>query len=174
MTLKIRPQMNPTLHHGHHIIFFVRRRTWEREGRPKLSLRRFFSAMGLNSMGKMVKGCRSSSMEQLSLSTARASPSPTHKSQTLLQRTPSLQALHTVSITTYISTLEIFSESQTLFQLKQHCSSFISTRSLLLLSCVKLLPYRACSPLRRNMSAQLFLESFICLLPWDPGLLGMC
>ncbi|KAK3567889.1 hypothetical protein QTP86_027310 [Hemibagrus guttatus] len=73
------------------------RRTLEREGRPKLSLRRFFSAMGLNSVGKLVKGSRSSSMEHLSLSSARASPSPTHKGQTLLQRTPSLQALHTES-----------------------------------------------------------------------------
>lgn len=82
-------------------IILVCRRTWEREGRPKLSLRRFFSAMGLNSMGKMVKGCRSSSMEQLSLSSARASPSPSHKGHTLLQRTPSLQALHTVSRTNY-------------------------------------------------------------------------
>ncbi|KAI5612644.1 hypothetical protein C0J50_4376 [Silurus asotus] len=70
------------------------RKTLERDGRPKLSLRRFFSAMGLNSMGKMVKGSRSSSMEHLSHFTARASPSPTHKGQTLLQRTPSLQTLN--------------------------------------------------------------------------------
>ncbi|XP_072544753.1 uncharacterized protein [Salminus brasiliensis] len=78
------------------------RRTAEREGKPKLSLRRFFSAMGLNSMGKLVKGNRSSSMEQLSSPTPKhssASPSPTHKGQLPppLQRTPSLQSLHTES-----------------------------------------------------------------------------
>uniref|UniRef100_A0A8B9HWG1 Uncharacterized LOC103025293 n=1 Tax=Astyanax mexicanus TaxID=7994 RepID=A0A8B9HWG1_ASTMX len=76
------------------------RRTAEREGKPKLSLRRFFSAMGLNSMGKLVKGNRSSSMEQLSSPAPKhssASPSPTHKGQPPLQRTPSLQTLHTES-----------------------------------------------------------------------------
>ncbi|XP_036451900.1 LOW QUALITY PROTEIN: uncharacterized protein si:ch211-13f8.1 [Colossoma macropomum] len=76
------------------------RRSAEREGKPKLSLRRFFSAMGLNSMGKLVKGNRSSSMEQLSspaLKHSSASPSPTHKGQPPLQRTPSLQSLHTES-----------------------------------------------------------------------------
>ncbi|XP_060729575.1 uncharacterized protein si:ch211-13f8.1 [Tachysurus vachellii] len=77
--------------------FCASRRTLEKEGRTKLSLRRFFSAMGLNSMGLIGKGSRSSSMEHLSLSSARSSPSPTHKGQTLLQRTPSLQALHTES-----------------------------------------------------------------------------
>ncbi|KAI4882233.1 hypothetical protein NFI96_003596 [Prochilodus magdalenae] len=76
------------------------RRAAEREGKPKLSLRRFFSAMGLNSMGKLVKGNRSSSMEQLSSPAPKhssASPSPTHRGQPLLQRTPSLQSLHTES-----------------------------------------------------------------------------
>ncbi|XP_018582240.2 uncharacterized protein KIAA1614 homolog, partial [Scleropages formosus] len=66
-----------------------------REGRPKLSLRRFFSAIGLNSVGKLVKG-RSSSMEQLSF-TPRHSPvslSPTHRQQTPLKKAPSLQSLH--------------------------------------------------------------------------------
>ncbi|XP_066536339.1 uncharacterized protein KIAA1614 [Hoplias malabaricus] len=76
------------------------RRGAEREGKPKLSLRRFFSAMGLNSMGKLVKGNRSSSMEQLSSPAPKhnsASPSPTHIGQHPLQRTPSLQSLHTES-----------------------------------------------------------------------------
>ncbi|KAL4634856.1 hypothetical protein GN956_G13919 [Arapaima gigas] len=66
-----------------------------REGRPKLSLRRFFSAIGLNSVGKLVKG-RSSSMEQLSF-TPRHSPaslSPTQRHQTPLKKAPSLQSLH--------------------------------------------------------------------------------
>ncbi|XP_048018181.1 uncharacterized protein KIAA1614 isoform X1 [Megalobrama amblycephala] len=78
----------------------VSRRTGEREGRPKLSLRRFFSAMGLNSMGKLVKGSRSNSMEHLCSPTARyssASPSPTHRGLVPLKRTPSLQSLHTES-----------------------------------------------------------------------------
>uniref|UniRef100_A0A4W5LBH5 Si:ch211-13f8.1 n=1 Tax=Hucho hucho TaxID=62062 RepID=A0A4W5LBH5_9TELE len=75
-----------------------------RDGRPKLSLRRFFSSIGLHSVGRLVKGGRSSSMEQLSISAPRASsasPSPTHSphtnTNTRLQRTPSLQTLHTVS-----------------------------------------------------------------------------
>ncbi|XP_067309080.1 uncharacterized protein KIAA1614 [Pseudorasbora parva] len=78
----------------------VSRRTGEREGRPKLSLRRFFSAMGLNSMGKLVKGSRSNSMEHLCSPAARyssASPSPTHRGLVPLKRTPSLQSLHTES-----------------------------------------------------------------------------
>uniref|UniRef100_A0A9J8CVY8 Si:ch211-13f8.1 n=1 Tax=Cyprinus carpio carpio TaxID=630221 RepID=A0A9J8CVY8_CYPCA len=78
----------------------VSRRAGEREGRPKLSLRRFFSAMGLNSMGKLVKGSRSNSMEHLCSPTARyssASPSPTHRGLVPLKRTPSLQSLHTES-----------------------------------------------------------------------------
>ncbi|XP_016110067.1 uncharacterized protein [Sinocyclocheilus grahami] len=78
----------------------VSRRAGEREGRPKLSLRRFFSAMGLNSMGKLVKGSRSNSMEHLCSPTAlysSASPSPTHRGLVLLKRTPSLQSLHTES-----------------------------------------------------------------------------
>ncbi|KAK2901304.1 hypothetical protein Q8A67_009419 [Cirrhinus molitorella] len=78
----------------------VSRRAGEREGRPKLSLRRFFSSMGLNSMGKLVKGSRSNSMEHLCFPTARyssASPSPTHRGLVPLKRTPSLQSLHTES-----------------------------------------------------------------------------
>ncbi|XP_017208064.2 uncharacterized protein si:ch211-13f8.1 isoform X2 [Danio rerio] len=71
------------------------RRAGEREGRPKLSLRRFFSAMGLNSMGKLVKGNRSNSMEHLCSPTARSSP--THRGLVSLKRTPSLQSLHTES-----------------------------------------------------------------------------
>ncbi|XP_034411262.1 uncharacterized protein si:ch211-13f8.1 [Cyclopterus lumpus] len=73
-----------------------------KDGRPKLFLRRFFSSIGLNSVGRLVKGGRSSSMEQLSLPTAprvgSASPSPTRRPQPTIrmQRTPSLQTLHTV------------------------------------------------------------------------------
>ncbi|XP_041848246.1 uncharacterized protein si:ch211-13f8.1 [Melanotaenia boesemani] len=72
------------------------------DGRPKLFLRRFFSSIGLNSVGRLVKGGRSSSMEQLSIpAVARASstsPSPTRRPQPTIriQRTPSLQTLHTV------------------------------------------------------------------------------
>ncbi|XP_051553249.1 uncharacterized protein LOC127440609 [Myxocyprinus asiaticus] len=76
------------------------RRGGEREGRPKLSLRRFFSAMGLNSVGKLVTGSRSNSMEHLCSPTARyssTSPSSTHRGLAPLLRTPSLQLLHTVS-----------------------------------------------------------------------------
>ncbi|XP_013887204.1 uncharacterized protein si:ch211-13f8.1 isoform X2 [Austrofundulus limnaeus] len=72
------------------------------DGRPKLFLRRFFSSIGLNSVGRLVKGGRSSSMEQLSLPAvpraSSASPSPTRRPQPTIriQRTPSLQTLHTV------------------------------------------------------------------------------
>ncbi|XP_063740985.1 uncharacterized protein si:ch211-13f8.1 isoform X2 [Eleginops maclovinus] len=73
------------------------------DGRPKLFLRRFFSSIGLNSVGRLVKGGRSSSMEQLSLPSASrmvssASPSPTRRPQPAIrmQRTPSLQTLNTV------------------------------------------------------------------------------
>ncbi|XP_059200473.1 uncharacterized protein si:ch211-13f8.1 [Centropristis striata] len=72
------------------------------DGRPKLFLRRFFSSIGLNSVGRLVKGGRSSSMEQLSLPTppraSSTSPSPTRRPQPTIrmQRTPSLQTLHTV------------------------------------------------------------------------------
>ncbi|XP_010776478.1 uncharacterized protein [Notothenia coriiceps] len=73
------------------------------DGRPKLFLRRFFSSIGLNSVGRLVKGGRSSSMEQLSLPSAprvgnSASPSPTRRPQPSIrmQRTPSLQTLNTV------------------------------------------------------------------------------
>ncbi|XP_043079709.1 uncharacterized protein KIAA1614 [Puntigrus tetrazona] len=78
----------------------------QREGRPKLSLRRFFSAMGLNSMGLLGKG-RSSSMDQLSLhpkpnsnlnlnprpTSPSTSPSPTHRHQHQLKKAPSLQTI---------------------------------------------------------------------------------
>ncbi|TMS10087.1 Uncharacterized protein E3U43_002746 [Larimichthys crocea] len=70
------------------------------DGRPKLFLRRFFSSIGLNSVGRLVKGGRSSSMEQLSIPTASrissTSSSPTRRPQPTIQRTPSLQTLHTV------------------------------------------------------------------------------
>ncbi|XP_032387682.1 uncharacterized protein si:ch211-13f8.1 isoform X2 [Etheostoma spectabile] len=75
------------------------------DGRPKLFLRRFFSSIGLNSVGRLVKGGRSSSMEQLSIPAAprvcSASPSPTRRplqrtADHRMQRTPSLQTLHTV------------------------------------------------------------------------------
>ncbi|XP_034559406.1 uncharacterized protein si:ch211-13f8.1 [Notolabrus celidotus] len=72
------------------------------DGRPKLFLRRFFSSIGLNSVGRLVKGGRSSSMEQLSLPAAprasSASPSPTRRPPppSRIQRTPSLQTLHPV------------------------------------------------------------------------------
>ncbi|KAJ8011332.1 hypothetical protein DPEC_G00057040 [Dallia pectoralis] len=83
-------------------LYVIRRSMAERDGRHKLSLRRFFSSIGLHSVGRLVKGGRSSSMEQLSISATRtssASPSPTHRpsSNSGLQRTPSLQALNTVS-----------------------------------------------------------------------------
>ncbi|KAI2650435.1 hypothetical protein H4Q32_000427 [Labeo rohita] len=77
-----------------------------REGRPKLSLRRFFSAMGLNSVGLLGKG-RSSSMDQLSLqpkpnsnpnqntrpTSPSTSPSPTHRHDHQLKKAPSLQTI---------------------------------------------------------------------------------
>uniref|UniRef100_A0A669D1S7 Si:ch211-13f8.1 n=1 Tax=Oreochromis niloticus TaxID=8128 RepID=A0A669D1S7_ORENI len=72
------------------------------DGRPKLFLRRFFSSIGLNSVGRLVKGGRSSSMEQLSIPTppraSSTSPSPTRRPQPTIriQRTPSLQTLNTV------------------------------------------------------------------------------
>lgn len=78
----------------------------QREGRPKLSLRRFFSAMGLNSVGLLGKG-RSSSMDQLSLhpkpnsnlnqnsrpTSPSPSPSPTHRHHHQLKKAPSLQTI---------------------------------------------------------------------------------
>ncbi|TRY85586.1 hypothetical protein DNTS_010166 [Danionella cerebrum] len=77
-----------------------------REARPKLSLRRFFSAMGLNSVGLLGKG-RSSSMDQLSLhpkpssnlnqlhrpSSPSVSPSHTHRHHHQLKKAPSLQTI---------------------------------------------------------------------------------
>ncbi|XP_052395727.1 uncharacterized protein KIAA1614 isoform X2 [Carassius gibelio] len=78
----------------------------QREGRPKLSLRRFFSAMGLNSVGLLGRG-RSSSMDQLSLypkpnsdpnqntrpTSPSPSPSPTHRHHHQLKKAPSLQTI---------------------------------------------------------------------------------
>ncbi|KAJ8395481.1 hypothetical protein AAFF_G00032150 [Aldrovandia affinis] len=66
----------------------------QKEGRPKLSLRRFFSAIGLNSLGKHGQG-RSSSMEQLSAQPrpSAAPPSPTHRPHGQLKKAPSLQSL---------------------------------------------------------------------------------
>ncbi|XP_065810097.1 uncharacterized protein KIAA1614 isoform X3 [Labrus bergylta] len=72
------------------------------DGRPKLFLRRFFSSIGLNSVGRLVKGGRSSSMEQLSIPAppraSSTSPSPTRRPPppSRIQRTPSLQTLHPV------------------------------------------------------------------------------
>ncbi|CAJ1072183.1 uncharacterized protein si:ch211-13f8.1 [Xyrichtys novacula] len=72
------------------------------DGRPKLFLRRFFSSIGLNSVGRLVKGGRSSSMEQLSIAAppraSSTSPSPTRRPPPpcRIQRTPSLQTLHPV------------------------------------------------------------------------------
>ncbi|KAM8839444.1 uncharacterized protein ACB058_015814 isoform 1-T2 [Synchiropus picturatus] len=72
------------------------------DGRSKPFLRRFFSSIGLNSVGRLVKGARSSSMEQLSLPApprvSSASPSPTRRPHPTIriQRTPSLQTLNTV------------------------------------------------------------------------------
>lgn len=83
------------------------------DGRPKLFLRRFFSSIGLNSVGRLVKGGRSSSMEQLSIPAAArassASPSPTRRPQPTIriQRTPSLQTLHTVNKTLWKNSHEI-------------------------------------------------------------------
>ncbi|KAJ3595435.1 hypothetical protein NHX12_004739 [Muraenolepis orangiensis] len=92
-----------------YIVDAPRKATGEHDGRPKLSLRRFFSSLGLNSVGKLVKGPRSSSMEQLSQPAGprgalgapggvSPSPSPTRRPQhpVHIQRTPSLQSLHTV------------------------------------------------------------------------------
>ncbi|KAJ8277746.1 hypothetical protein GJAV_G00079420 [Gymnothorax javanicus] len=66
----------------------------EREGKPRLSLRRFFSAIGLNSLGKHSKE-RSSSMEQLSLppKSSPASSSPPNRHYGQLKKAPSLQSL---------------------------------------------------------------------------------
>uniref|UniRef100_A0A8C1ARS1 Si:dkey-121a11.3 n=1 Tax=Cyprinus carpio carpio TaxID=630221 RepID=A0A8C1ARS1_CYPCA len=78
----------------------------QREGRPKLSLRRFFSAMGLNSVGLLGKG-RSGSMDQLSLhpkpnsnpnqnarpTSPSTSPNPTHSQHHQLKKAPSLQSI---------------------------------------------------------------------------------
>lgn len=66
----------------------------QREGRSKLSLRKFFSAIGLNSVGKLVKA-RSSSMEHLSLP-AKQSATPLSPHHGQLKKAPSLQALNVV------------------------------------------------------------------------------
>ncbi|XP_022525347.2 uncharacterized protein KIAA1614 isoform X1 [Astyanax mexicanus] len=69
----------------------------QKETRPKLSLRRFFSAIGLNSGGRMGKE-RSSSMEQLSLppkpsASPSMSPSTVRAESGRLRKAPSLQSL---------------------------------------------------------------------------------
>ncbi|KAJ7993254.1 hypothetical protein DPEC_G00270540 [Dallia pectoralis] len=77
----------------------------QRQGRPKLSLRRFFSAFGLNGVGKLGKG-RSSSMEQLSVqprvlppaspgtgTTSSPVSSPERPESSQLRKAPSLQSL---------------------------------------------------------------------------------
>ncbi|XP_035632202.1 uncharacterized protein KIAA1614 isoform X2 [Oncorhynchus keta] len=84
----------------------VRVETEQREGRSKLSLRRFFSAIGLNGVGKLGKG-RSSSMEQLSFQPRGLSPAspgltsnpdpslgtPKCPDPSQLRKAPSLQSL---------------------------------------------------------------------------------
>ncbi|KAG5850134.1 hypothetical protein ANANG_G00079000 [Anguilla anguilla] len=86
---------NPDLKHG---VELHKRVVFEgfdqREGKPRLSLRRFFSAIGLNSLGKHSKG-RSSSMEQLSFcpKSSPASPGPAHRHCGQLKKAPSLQSL---------------------------------------------------------------------------------
>nr|XP_023669096.1 uncharacterized protein KIAA1614 homolog isoform X4 [Paramormyrops kingsleyae] len=67
----------------------------QREGRSKLSLRKFFSAIGLNSVGKLVKA-RSSSMEHLSLP-AKQSAAPLSPPHGQLKKAPSLQTLNVES-----------------------------------------------------------------------------
>ncbi|XP_048832502.1 uncharacterized protein KIAA1614 isoform X4 [Brienomyrus brachyistius] len=67
----------------------------QREGRSKLSLRKFFSAIGLNSVGKLVKA-RSSSMEHLSLP-AKHSAAPHSPPHGQMKKAPSLQALNVES-----------------------------------------------------------------------------
>ncbi|KAL6469397.1 hypothetical protein MHYP_G00229210 [Metynnis hypsauchen] len=69
----------------------------QKEAKPKLSLRRFFSAIGLNSGGRLGKE-RSSSMEQLSLPpkpciSPSTSPSPARAGIGQLKKAPSLQSL---------------------------------------------------------------------------------
>ncbi|XP_072516324.1 uncharacterized protein KIAA1614 homolog [Salminus brasiliensis] len=69
----------------------------QKETRPKLSLRRFLSAMGLNGGGRLGKG-RSSSMEQLSLppkpsASPSMSPSTARTETGRLKKAPSLQSL---------------------------------------------------------------------------------
>ncbi|KAL1023183.1 hypothetical protein UPYG_G00037400 [Umbra pygmaea] len=75
----------------------------QREGKPKHSLRSFFSAFGLNRVGRLGQG-RSSSMEQLSVEShtvpmdlscpnSNSSPSPAHPETSRLRKAPSLQSL---------------------------------------------------------------------------------
>ncbi|KAI4872938.1 hypothetical protein NFI96_023616 [Prochilodus magdalenae] len=69
----------------------------QKEAKPKLSLRRFFSAMGLNT-GRRLGKERSSSMEQLSLppkpcASPSASPSPARAGISQIKKAPSLQSL---------------------------------------------------------------------------------
>ncbi|XP_045553272.1 uncharacterized protein KIAA1614 [Salmo salar] len=77
--------------------------TEQQEARSKLSLRRLFSAIGLNGVGKLGKG-RSSSMEQLSFQprgvppafpgpSSSSNPSPARPEPSQLRKAPSLQSL---------------------------------------------------------------------------------
>uniref|UniRef100_W5MUZ6 Si:dkey-121a11.3 n=1 Tax=Lepisosteus oculatus TaxID=7918 RepID=W5MUZ6_LEPOC len=65
-----------------------------KDDRPKLSLRRFLSAIGHSTVGRLSKG-RSSSMEQLSVSPRHSagSPSSSQKPCGQLKKAPSLQSL---------------------------------------------------------------------------------
>lgn len=80
--------------------------TEQQEARSKLSLRRLFSAIGLNGVGKLGKG-RSSSMEQLSFQprgvppafpgpSSSSNPSPARPEPSQLRKAPSLQSLRMV------------------------------------------------------------------------------
>ncbi|KAM9504322.1 uncharacterized protein KIAA1614-like isoform 1-T2 [Salvelinus alpinus] len=77
--------------------------TEQQEARSKLSLRRLFSAIGLNGVGKLGKG-RSSSIEQLSFHprgvppafpgpSSSSNPSPARPEPSQLRKAPSLQSL---------------------------------------------------------------------------------
>lgn len=153
------------------------------DGRPKLFLRRFFSSIGLNSVGRLVKGARSSSMEQLSLPNvpraSSASPSPTRRPQPTLriQRTPSLQTLHTVNQpkkkslnlnfplcgqVLKVSSAEFFSTNNAILS---QLRSF-ATRCCHWHSCVK---PPLCRAWREEQSVQPYLGRCRYLTAWHPG-----
>ncbi|XP_036409761.1 uncharacterized protein KIAA1614-like [Megalops cyprinoides] len=69
-------------------------RSGARDGRPKLSLRRIFSAIGLTGTGWLRQG-HSSGSERLSSSPRHGSPclSPSHSPRGQLKKTPSLQSM---------------------------------------------------------------------------------